>query len=510
MTVPAIASLLKMAAMRGVSRRQFVTTTAALATGSLLFGCSGSNGSSSSSSGGGSTSLPSQPIPAGPITDATVSIASAQTGNIPQRFIGLSYEKDKLSEPMFSASNTDLIGLFQRLGPGLLRIGGNSVDETVWTANGPGQTSGQVAPSDVNALAAFLSAVGWPVLYGVNLGGAGLNPPTTTPALAAAEVAYAVQAFGSNLFGIEIGNEPDLYAGKYFPSTWSLSDYLTLWQSFVSAILAQTPNAPLTGPVVAYNTSWFSSFAQAEGESVVLLSAHYYRGDGQSASSTIQELISYPDTNLEAYLAALQPAAASAGVPFRLAETNSFYNGGAPNISDAYASALWVIDDLFTIALGGGVGANFHGGGDGTGYTPIADDNGVVQEARPEFYGILFQALAGQGSLLATTITAGSLNVSAYTVQNSPTQLSVIILNKDSTQNLQFTVTCPSAVQSASMQVLTGPSLSAISGVTIQGAGVNPDGSFSPQLSYGVTVSGDTFTGYLPVTSAVLVKVTLT
>jgi hypothetical protein len=507
MTTPANRTLLKAAVQPGISRREFVTSAAALAAGSFLFGCSSSGGSSGGSSG--STTLPSQPVPSGPITPATVSIANTQAGNIPQRFIGLSYEKDKLSEPLFSGSNSDLIGLFQTLGPGLLRIGGNSVDETVWVANGPGQTAGQVAPSDVNALAAFLSAVGWPVLYGVNLGGAGLNPPTTTPALAAAEVAYAVQAFGSNLFGIEIGNEPDLYAGKYFPSTWDFSDYLTLWQSFAAAILAQTPNAPLTGPVVAYNTSWFSSFAQAEGKSVVLLSAHYYRGNGQSSSSTIQELISYPDTNLEAYLAALEPAAASAGVPFRMAETNSFYNGGAPNISDAYASALWVIDDLFTLALGGAVGANFHGGGDSTGYTPIADDNGVVQEARPEYYGILFQALAGQGPLLATTIAAGSLNVSAYTVQNSPTQLSVIILNKDSTQNLQFTATCPSAVQSASMQVLTGPSLSAISGVTIQGAGVNVDGSFSPQLSYGVTVSGDTFTGYVPVTSAVLVKVTL-
>jgi len=498
MTVPAI----KTAVPHGVSRRKFVTTAAALATGSLLFGCSSSNGSSGES-------LPTQPVPSGPITQTTVSITSTQVGNIPPRFIGLSYEKSKLSEPLFSASNADLIGLFQRLGPGLLRIGGNSVDETVWAANGPGQTAGQVAPSDVNALAEFLSAVGWPVLYGVNLGGAGLNPPTTSPALAAAEAAYAAQVLGSNLFGIEIGNEPDLYAGKYFPSTWDFSDYLTLWQSFASSIVGQTPNAPLTGPVVAYNTSWFSSFAHAEGKRVVLLSAHYYRGNGQSASSTIQELISYPDTNLEAYLEALEPPAAAAGVPFRLAETNSFYNGGAPNISDAYASALWAIDHLFTIALGGGVGANFHGGGDSTGYTPIADENGVVQEARPEYYGILFQALAGQGGLLTTAIAAGSLNVSAYTVQNSPTQLSVIILNKDSTQNLQFTATCPSAVQSASMQVLTGPTLSATSGVTIQGAGVNPDGSFSPQLSYGVTVSGETFTGYVPVTSAVLVKVTL-
>ena len=485
------------AARLGFSRREFLTTAGTLVTGSLLGGCG-----SSGSSGASAIPLPAQPVPPGPVTTATVSITGTQAGSIPARFVGLSYEKSKLSQPLFSASNADLIGLCQRIAPALLRIGGNSVDETIWTPNGAGQTAGQTAPSDVDALAAFLNSADWPVLYGVNLA-------QSTPSVAAAEVAYAAQSLGPNLFGIEIGNEPDLYAGKYFPSSWDFSDYFALWQSFASAILAETPGVALTGPVVADNTSWFSSFAQAEGKDVLLLSAHYYRGNGQSPSSTIQELISYPNTALESYLAALEPAAAAAGVPFRLAETNSFYNGGAPNISDSYASALWVIDHLFTIALGGGVGANFHGGGDSTGYTPIADNVGVILEARPEYYGILLVALAGQGPILGTGITAGSLNSSAYTVQNSPRHLSVIIVNKDATQNLQFTATCPGTVQSASMQVLTGPSLSATSGVTIQGAGINIDGSFGPQSSYGLSVTGKTFSGYVTAESAVLVVVTL-
>ena len=480
------------------SRRDFCGTLGALAAGSMLFGCSGPK----ASFGGGITPpLPSQPVPSGPLTQATVSISSAQAGSMPSRFVGLSYEKSTLSEPLFSGNNTDLIGLFQRLGPSLLRIGGNSVDKTTWNPTGPGQTSGQTAPSDIDALAAFLSTAGWQVLYGVNLA-------QSTPSVAAAEVAYAAKALGSSLYGIEIGNEPDLYAGNYFPSTWDFSDYLALWQSFQSAILAETAGIPLTGPVIAYNTSWFSSFAQAEGKNVVLLSAHYYRGNGQSSSSTIQELISYPDTALESYLTTLETAASSAGVPFRLAETNSFYNGGAPGISDSYASALWAIDHLFTIALGSGVGANFHGGGNGTGYTPIADSNGAVVGARPEYYGALLVALAGQGSLLNTTISAGSLNVSAYTVQNSATQLSVILVNKDTTQNLQFTASWPGTVQSASMQVLTGPSLEATSGETIQGVTVGTNGSFTPNSSYGLDVSGENFSGYVPAESAVLIVVT--
>jgi hypothetical protein len=482
-----------------VSRRELLASLGALAAGSFFYGCSSSSSSPSSPT---PPSLPAQPIPVGPLTSATVSVSATQAGTMPQRFIGLSYEKAKLSQPLFIGSNTNLISLFKLLGNGVLRIGGNSVDETSWTPNGPGQTAGQIAPSDVNSLASFISAVGWPVLYGVNLA-------QSTPAVAAAEVAYAANALGSNLLGIEIGNEPDLYAGHYFPSTWDFADYLTLWQSFAAAVQAQTPGVPLTGPVTAYNSAWFTSFAQAEAKDIVLLSMHYYRANGQSPSSTIELLLSYPDTNLQKDLVPLLAASQAAGVPYRVAETNSFYNGGAPNVSDSYASALWVIDHLFTIAQGGSVGMNLHGGGDSDGYTPIADDDGVVVEARPEYYGVLLCSLAGQGPLLGTTIAAGSLNTSAYTVQNSASQLSLIINNKDSTQNLQFTVTCPSDVQSASLQLLSGPSVSATSGVTIQGSPINSNGSFSPQSPYGLAVSSDTFTGYVPAASAALISIKL-
>ena len=369
-------------------------------------------------------------MPSGPLTAVTVDISSTELGAIPAGFVGLSYEKFKLSQPLFSAGNVNLLGLFKQLGPSLLRIGGNSVDQTSWNATGTGQTSGETAPSDINAFAAFISAAGWSVLYGVNLA-------QSTPAVAAAEVAYAVKALGASLVGIEIGNEPDNYAGRYFPSTWGYSDYFARWQTFVSAILAQTPGVPLTGPAIADQTSWFSSFAQTEGKNVALLSAHYYRGNGQDPSSNIEELDSYPDENLENYLAALKAPAMAAEVPFRLAETNSFYNGGAPNVSDSYASALWVIDHVFTTALGGSVGVNLHGGGT-PGYTPIADSDGVVVDARPEYYGAYFFTLAAPGTLLTTTIDAGSLNTSAYSVQNSTTQLSLIVANKDESQDLQF------------------------------------------------------------------------
>jgi uncharacterized protein (TIGR03437 family) len=409
-------------------------------------------------------------------TAATVTVSTSVAGVIGTGFAGLSYEKSQMANPFFSPQNASAIGLFKLIGPSLLRIGGNSVDRTTWTPNGKGRTSDQVAPSDIDALAGFLKATGWQVLYGVNLA-------QSTPALAAAEVAYAAQALGSYLYGIEIGNEVDLYhSNGYFPSTWGFSDYLALWQSFVAAIRQLSPNVPLTGPVAASNVSGYvAPFAKAEGTNVILLSDHYYRGNGQSATSTVNLLVS-PDASIVTQAKAMLAVSQSVDVPYRFAETNSFYNGGAPNVSDSYSSALWVIDHLFACALNGAQGINLHGGGNSTGYTPIADSAGVVVGARPEFYGVTLFTLAGQGLLLQTTINAGGLNATAYAIQAANGVLSIIINNKD-VQTLNVTLQLPPSAQSATLMQMSGPALDATTGIAIQGATIQPDGGFAPGSS---------------------------
>jgi len=456
-----------------------------------------------------------QPVPGGPVTQASLTVTATDTGFIGPAFAGLSYEKSELYGPLFAASNSDLIGMFMRLGPSVLRVGGNSVDRNVWTPNGLGQTAGQIAPSDVNSLAAFVKAAGWQCLYGINLGGAAAG--ATTPALAAAEVAYAAQQFGSSLLGIEIGNEPDLYGdpGNYFAGNWSLTQFLTLWGQFRAAILASTPSVPITGPADASNEStWTVPFGESVTKSeITLLTQHYYRANGQLPTSTAAYLIT-PDPTLIANLAILEPGAQTIGVPYRMSECNSFYNGGSSGVSDSYASSLWVIDYLFNCAQGGAVGVNFHGGGDGPGYTPIADSDGSVVEARPEFYGMLFFTLAGQGTLYSTQISAGSLNVTAYAVKTSSGSLNLIVVNKDLTQNLQLTAQLPQSSSSATLLAMTkltsgatAPDLSATSGVTIQEASVNPDGTFAPSVAYTLNPSGSQLTCYVPALSAVLIQI---
>jgi hypothetical protein len=483
----------------GLTRRGALGVAGLIIVDALIGGCGGGSVETPAAT---SASPPNpQPVPSGALTVATLSVSASVIGTIGAGFAGLSYEKDSMAVPRFAPDNADLIGMFTRLGPSLLRIGGNSVDKTQWAPNGAGQTSGEVAPSDIDALAGFLQASGWTVLYGVNLA-------TSTPAAAAAEVAYAVQSLGPSLYGIEIGNEPDLYGGNYF-STWNLADFEQLWEQFRAAILQAAPAVKLTGPASAGNiATWTVPFGQYVGtREIDLLTQHYYRGNGQSASSTVAELIS-PDPNLISALGTLKAGATAIGVPFRLTETNSFYNGGANGVSDSYASALWVIDHLFNIAIGGGTGANLHGGGDGDGYTPIADNNGVVVEARPEYYGALLFALAGPGSVLQTSVAAAALNVTGYAIRSGGGGVSIVVVNKDSTQNLHLSVDTGQTVNTAAVLILSGPALDAASGASIQGAAVAQNGAFTPGAAYTPAVAAGVVACYVPAASAALIRIT--
>jgi hypothetical protein len=503
-----------------LSRRQAIQGTFA-ATAALISGCTSSSLSSTSTSTGGGTST-QQPKPSGSLISSTLMVSSTGSGSIGPAFAGLSYEKSSLTEPLFSGANSNLIGLFKRIGPSLLRIGGNSVDRNVWTPSGVGQTTGQIAPADVDALAAFLQSSGWQCLYGINLGGSGPVPytsgsivATTTPALAAAEVAYVASKLGSSLFGIEIGNEPDLYGSSYYTgATWNVATFESIWDEYRTAILAQTPNVDITGPADASSEAkWTIPFGEwATKSKITLLTQHYYRGNGQSASSTAANLIT-PDSTLLADLGILNAGAQTIGVPYRMAECNSYYNGGADGVSDSYASSLWVIDYLFDCAQNGASGANFHGGGNGSGYTPIADSDGSVVGARPEYYGILMFTLAGEGNLMSTTLSAGGLNVTAYVIKSSSGGLNLIVNNKDLTNNLSLTIQLPQSVSTATVleltQLSTGddtPTLTATSGVTIQGVGVGSNGSFSPEPAYTLTAGSSQLTCYVPALSAILVQ----
>jgi hypothetical protein len=447
--------------------------------------------------------------------EAGVSVAGTVTVNrgttlatLGPAFAGLSYEKGHLPGGFFSGTNAALVAVFDLLGPSVLRIGGNSVDETEWQpavdAGGPqpdGGITALITPADVDALAAFAKAAGWKVIYGVDM-------KRSTPEDAALEAAYAASALGPQLYGFEIGNEVDLYTSTLLSATWSYDILRTQWEAFAAQIRASVPGAPLTGPASAANYKTYTvPNASDEASRIELLTQHYYRANGQLATSTLALLLQ-PDPALVTMLEALAAAATTNKIPsrYRIAECNSFYNGGAPGISDAYGTALWAIDYLFTTAEHGASGVNFHGGGDGPGYTPIADSSGAVVGVRPEFYGMLLFTHAGTGPILETTASAGGLNFTAYAVKQADGSTRVVLVNKDAATTVRTTVDVGHAVTSADVTRLLGPSLGATSGVTLGGAAIAPSGAWSPAAPSTLPVSGNTVTVDVPPASAALVR----
>jgi hypothetical protein len=416
--------------------------------------------------------------------------------------MGLAYEKgDFVTQLLFTGANTSLAGLFNGLGAGVLSIAGNSVDTTLWTADGLGNTPGQVSPVDVDNLAAFLALTNWKVLYGVNLA-------TSTPALAAAEVAYVQEKLGNTVVGFEIGNEPDEYSLSYFPQGWNLSAFIELWEQFRSAIVAVSPSAQITGPATAGDvTSWTVPFALGPtGKLISLLTQHYYRGNGHNVNATIANLVS-PDPTIIAECVALKWSEYAQKIPFRFTETNSYLFGGSPGVSDAYASALWVIDHLFHIALGGGSGVNLQGGGVSD-YTPIANQGSTILEARPEYYGLLFFSLAGQGTLLETRLSLTGFNATMYAVLTPSGATNIVIVNKEIYSSLKITINCGKTVNSANLIELRNTDLTATTGQTIQGGTVANDGSITLGLPYAPeNISSSWVTCYVPAISAVLLQV---
>jgi hypothetical protein len=446
-----------------------------------------------------------QPVPTAVQTVAAATLSTAAVGAIPDYFMGLSYEKgDFVTESLFTGAQTSLAGLLNRLGNGVLRIGGNSADTTVWTPGGPGNTAGQVSPVDVDNLAEFLALTNWKLLYTLNLG-------TSTPALAAAEAAYVQAHLGSFLVGFEIGNEPDEYGLSYFPTGWDLAAFESLWQQFCSAILASTPSAVITGPATSGNvTTWtVPFFLGPNGKFLSLLTQHYYRGNGHNVNATVANLVS-PDPTIVADCTALRSATAGSKIPFRISETNSYLFGGSPGVSDAYASSLWVVDHLFNIAYGGGSGVNMQGGDDSF-YTPIVNDGSTIIEPAPEYYGLLLFSLAGQGDLLKTTFSVANFNATIYAVRAPSGGINVVIVNKEAFQSLNITINCGRGINGAQLIVLEGPSLSATTGENLQGATVASDGSIvltAPLTAYApANISSSFVRCYVPAISAVLLQI---
>ena len=204
----------------------------------------------------------------------------------------------------------------------------------------------------------------------------------------------------------------------------------------------------------------------------------------------------------------------SPGLPFRLAETNSCYQGGKRGVSDTFASALWGADLMYQLATAGGVGINFHGGGYGW-YSPIAGTVSSGFTARPIYYGMLLFAQAGPGYLIDASLDnqPDAPLLTAYGVLNdtgnAPGTARAIIFNKEADRAAHLTIDIGEPAAQARVLRLTAPRLDDTQDVTLGANPVGAAGAWLPEREEALAVHNGTATIELPAGSAALVSFNL-
>jgi hypothetical protein len=415
--------------------------------------------------------------------------SAPMTAPLPPGYLGLSIEFYAIHEYTGSdpgAINPVLVQLIRNLNPGqppVLRIGGDSTDQSWWPVPGvlpPRGIDYPLTEGWIHTTAALADTLGAKLIVGINL-------ELNRPPLAAIEGRALLAGLGASIEDFEIGNEPDLYAtlpwyltarGKPRagrPPNYSVSDYIQDALNVRHAL----PPVPIAGPSFASLTWLAAGLSQyiAANPGLGLVTVHRYplRGCHVATTSpaypTVPNLLSdYAQSGLAQGVAPYVAAAHAQGLQFRVDEMNSVACAGSHGVSDTFASALWILDTLFEMDNVGVDGVNVHTL-PGARYELFSfTHTGASWQAdvHPEYYGMLmFAQAAPPGSRLIPIggLPDGSLKMWATLAPDGTVR--VVLINEDPSNPQSVVFQAPGS--SATVEQLTAASVNATSGVALGG-----------------------------------------
>jgi hypothetical protein len=373
------------------------------------------------------------------------------------------------------APNTAYFRFMRNLGPGTLRLGGNSQDNVCWdraAAPHPEACAAELTAADLRLFAAAARGSGWKLIVGLNL-------KQNDPAWALREVTEGIarEIPAASVFALEPGNEPAQYAGTPArPGTYTAADNLREFLDYLQALRA-SPVArryAIVGPAEIRSPKNLGVFLDGAGRDLRWVTIHDYPettcgGGTVSAARLLSPELMDRFDSLARPLVAL---ARAHDLPIAMAETNSVSCGGMPGVSNAFASALWGLDYAFSLARDGFVQVDFHTSyrPGGSSYNPIdtygrRDAAGrwtYRNVAEPLYYALyLFSRHAAGGHLVPATVTTEA-NVRAYAVRRcAGCAVSVFVLNKDTSAAGTVRVRVGRGMGTATLLLLEAPSLGA-------------------------------------------------
>ncbi len=439
---------------------------------------------------------------------------------INENFVGLSFEiRDILAGTngahLFRPGNKRLIATFKTLGIRSLRVGGNTADRA---------TIPMPTTADVDSLFAFAKKAGVKVIYTLRL-----NQGDAEAAMKMA--GYIQQHYAKQLDCFVIGNEPNTYFTNY-------PTYFEQWKAYAAQITASTnvPEAQFCGPSVSPGHERWSAQLAANlvGDThLKFISQHDYPGgDARRVTNAVAGRNKILSQSMDAHYATFAshfvPAVISNGFAYRFEEANSFYDGGAEDVSDTFASALWALDYEWWWASHGIIGINFHTG----------DHVATRDESKPCRYATFWSAPGGynvhpigyaekmfsmgsRGRLLPLKLSpvAGiDFNFAAYAVLSDDKNFYVTLINRNhdaAATNLSVMVGAQGIEGWSKGEVirLTAPDgdVSSKTGVVLGGAEITDngqwDGKWQP-MAVSPSKHESLIEVELPAASAAIIKLT--
>ena len=415
-----------------------------------------------------------------------IKVEPEKTGaDIAQDFIGLSFETAAVlasadNKYLLRADNANLVRLFKTLGIRSLRIGGNTADRP--TVKIPGN-------SDLDSLFAFAEAAGVRVIYTLRL-------RESSPEDAAKVAQYILAHYKANLDCFAIGNEPSVYFKEY-PA---YRDQLRKYMAVITA-LPGGADIRFCGPsTTPGKPEWSRGFADDFGRSgqIRWITQHSYPGgDGKKVQDPAvgRDSMLSPDFQkaYEHLFGLFVPQVAADGLTYRLEETNNFFHGGAQDVSDTFASALWGLDYLYWWASHNAQGINFHTGDNvaaGEQQTPcryaVFWTSNAGYAVHPLGYAIKAFDLGSHGRLVPVevSINGDNVNLTAYAVLTPDKRLYLTLINKEhgaGGRAATIKIDLNRSYSRSEEMLLTAPQndVSAQSGITLGGSAISDDGRWS-------------------------------
>jgi hypothetical protein len=386
-----------------------------------------------------------------------------------------------------------LVQLIRDLNPKqspVLRIGGNSADQTWLPARGVKVNPSinfTITPSWLATTRALAEQTGGRLILDLNL------KLGSAPEMVAEAHAFETGIGASNIKALEIGNEPELYTITPFyyrkpnhtpvfprPRSYNRAAYVKEMAGFAK----QLAGIPLAGPATG-NYTWLTRVPMLFKVEPKLKVVTYHRyplircfsKPGDKGYPSIPNLLS--PTAARGLLAGAGPYVALAhrhGATFRVDELNSVACKGQPGVSDTFASALWMVDTLFAMARSGADGVNIHTLPEAI-YHPFTFqqmDGRWQASVFPEYYGmLLFTEAAPPGSRLLAASTPADPDVRVRAALTPDGLIHVVLLNDSLTTDQTIALQSPAGVgKTAIVERLNAPGgATATSGVTLAGQG---------------------------------------